>query len=109
MKQETNLVFAVLVNQKKIFRTTLTVIMRIMTAIWLRLKDLKQWREDFSKHTGDNNMKKYIIVLRNIFHRQYWNNDTGWTEIKRTATRFTEEEKNKYQWLPLGGQWMRAN
>jgi hypothetical protein len=53
--------------------------------------------------------KKYIIVLRNIFHRQYWNNETGWTEIKRTATRFTKAETEKYKFLPLGGQWTRIN
>lgn len=52
-------------------------------------------------------MKKYIIVLRNIFHRQYWNNETGWTEFRKCATRFTEEEKNMFQYLPLGGQWTR--
>jgi hypothetical protein len=55
-----------------------------------------------------NNMKKYIIVLRNIFHRQYWSNETGWTEIRKTATRFTEEEKKKYN-LPVGGKWTRIN
>jgi len=52
-------------------------------------------------------MKKYMIVLRNIFKRYYWSNQYGWADQKN-ADRFTEEETKKYN-LPAGGQWSRIN
>lgn len=36
----------------------------------------------------------------------YWSNDDGWTEFQDCATIFTEEERNLYQHLPLGGKWV---
>lgn len=34
----------------------------------------------------------------------YWNNDDGWGD-KKSATVFSEFERNKYN-LPIGGKWV---
>lgn len=51
-------------------------------------------------------MYKYIIKNTNIFTRDYWNNDLGWTGYRKLATRFTKAEKAEYN-LPIGGKWQR--
>lgn len=34
----------------------------------------------------------------------YWSNELGWTTLIG-ATFFTEEEKNKFKVIPMGGEW----
>jgi hypothetical protein len=48
-------------------------------------------------------MKKYLIY--NKVNKLYWNNEIGWVD-RKSATKFTKEETQKYIYLPLNSIWI---
>lgn len=50
-------------------------------------------------------MPQFVIV--NSEANEFWSNDTGWVGDVDSATKFSDEERETYVHLPLGGGWMQ--
>lgn len=53
--------------------------------------------------------EKYWVVAQYVGDGRwdYWSNEYGWGSSEE-ATRFTEDERNAFFLLPLGGEWQRV-
>jgi len=43
--------------------------------------------------------------IRNTKTKDYWSNETGWTEFPELCTLFTNSMKEKIPHIPLDGKW----